>query len=916
MTKLLQKLLLFSCLIMHLSLTAQVTFTNQSELLGEVVGDSYEDCTVDMNNDNLDDIVRITNGHLYIDYQQPDGTFVQVDFEMNFQVYPTWSMCAGDLNGDGYNDLCLGSGSAVSFVYSNNNGTEYSEIAHPEYIFSQRTTMADIDNDGDLDAFVCHDVDQSHPYRNDGTGNMTEDQTLIETADLAGNYAALWVDYDNDNDIDLYITKCRGGSAPGDIERTNLLYQNNGDGTFSEVGPAANMDDNAQSWTTVFEDFDNDGDFDAFIVNHDFQNRFMLNNGDGTFTDIIESTGIDPFDLGAWENAAADFDNDGFVDIFSELDNELYLNNGDLTFTPTDIPFRNGGIGDFNNDGFLDVVRHNTIWINDGNDNNWVKICTQGFLSNNNGIGARVELYGEWGRQIREVRSTQSFSTMSSLATYFGIGTSTAIDSVVVRWPSGMRTKLENPDINTTHVIPEAECLLDPSTITAEGSTEICPGASVVLNGPEGYSSYTWSDGSTSQNLTATEAGSYNLIAMDDSGCIALSNAITITYIADPAPEITLDGEERFCQGGSVELSSSLDNNPVWSNGMSGQAVIITESGLYTVATDAICSEEQLVSEAVEITVLAAEAPEVTEVVFDNMLESQATITATGDSLNWYSEEIGGDVIGSGNTFVTPPIVEEATTFFVESVHIYGGELQDGGKPDIEGTGGLPSTGAYSYFNVWEPFTLQTVEVMVPEEAPEGERTIRLVDGDGTTLEEITVDLVHGLQVVELNWWVPIGEMMTLRCPENNLFRNNGGVNYPYPIGDVGSIVTSFYGNSYYYYFYNWKIKKQEEICISERTPVTILINGMEDLNGIEHLQVFPNPVQDQLSVTFKSDSEKEIAFRLLNSIGQEVRSLNQVTAHSGENSWHMETKHLPSGIYTLQISIDGEVGTAKIVVE
>ncbi|KAA3622771.1 MAG: T9SS C-terminal target domain-containing protein [Bacteroidetes bacterium] len=916
MTKLLQKLSFFVLLLLSFSLSAQVTFTNQPELLGEVVGDSYEDCTVDMNNDNLDDIVRVTVGHLYIDYQQEDGTFVQVDFPMNFQVLPSWSMCAGDLNEDGFNDLLLGSGSAVSFVYSNNNGTEYSEVAHPEYIFVQRSTMADIDNDGHLDAFVCHDVDQSHPYRNDGTGNMILDQSLIETADLAGNYAALWVDYDNDNDIDLYITKCRGGSAPGDIERTNLLYRNNGDGSFSEVGEEANMDDNAQSWTTVFEDFDNDGDFDAFIVNHDFQNRFMLNNGDGTFTDIIEDTGIDPFDLGAWENAAGDFDNDGFVDIFSELDDELYLNNGDLTFTPTNIPFRNGGIGDFNNDGFLDVVRGNSMWINDGNDNNWVKICTQGFLSNKNGIGSRVEIYGEWGRQIREIRSTQSFSTMSSLAAYFGIGQSTAIDSIVVRWPSGMRTKLDNPDINTTHIIPEAECLLDPSTISAEGATEICPGSSVAINGPEGYASYTWSDGSTSQNLVATEAGSYNLIAMDEGGCVALSNTVTVTYIQDPAPEISIDGEERFCQGGSVELSSSLDFNPTWSNGMSGQTVSITESGVYTVATDAVCSDEQLVSAAVEITVLAAEAPEITEIVFDNMLESQATITATGDSLNWYSEEIGGDIIGSGNTFITPPITEEETTYFVESVNIYGGELQEGGKPDISGTGGLPSTGAYSYFNVWEPFTLQTVDVFVPEEAPEGERTIRLVDGDGNTLEEMTVDLTHGQHIIELNWWVPIGEMMTLRCPENNLFRNNGGVNYPYPIGDVGSIVTSFYGNSYYYYFYNWKIKKQEEICISERTPATILINGLEDLIGAENLKVFPNPVSDKFFVTFNATEEREIEFRLLNALGQKVSPVKRATSFPGENSWSFDTSHLPAGIYNLQIRMDDRIGSLKVLVE
>ena len=154
---------------------------------------------------------------------------------MTIQNVPDWSIAAGDLDGNGYNDLVLGNGSRVSFVMANEDGTVYTEDAsHTEYIFSQRSTMADIDNDGDLDSFVCHDVDLSHPYRNDGDGNMTLDQNLIETIDLPGNYAAIWVDYDNDGDSDMYLTKCRGGSSPGDPERDNAMYTNNGDGTFTE----------------------------------------------------------------------------------------------------------------------------------------------------------------------------------------------------------------------------------------------------------------------------------------------------------------------------------------------------------------------------------------------------------------------------------------------------------------------------------------------------------------------------------------------------------------------------------------------------------------------------------------------------------------------------------------------------------
>ncbi len=434
---------------------SQVSFTNQGALLGNYPDNS--EVAVDMNGDYLDDYVRVSTNGVGIDYQLSDGTFNSVFYNMPIANVPGWSIAAGDLDGNGYNDLVLGNGSRVSFLHANANGTAYIETTYPQYVFSQRSTMADIDNDGDLDSFVCHDVDLSHPYRNDGTGVMVLDQTLIETLDRPGNYAAIWVDYDNDGDIDMYLTKCRGGAVPGDPNRDNAMYTNNGDGTFTENGQDINMRDNAQSWATVFEDFDNDGDFDAFIVNHDFQNRFMLNDGTGVFTDIIGTTGIDANDLGAWENQAADFNNDGFVDIFSELSNELYINNGDLTFTGIDLPFDEGGIGDFNNDGFLDVVNDGNLWINDGNSNNWVKIGLEGVESNYNGIGARIEIYGDWGMQIREIRSGQGFSHMNSLIAHFGIGTATGIDEIIIKWPSGTVDVIEDPATNTQHIFVEGD---------------------------------------------------------------------------------------------------------------------------------------------------------------------------------------------------------------------------------------------------------------------------------------------------------------------------------------------------------------------------------------------------------------------------------------------------------------------------
>lgn len=452
-----QRILSFSGLVLltiftHLS--AQVTFTYNNTML-QSGSPGWSPCVVDMNGDYLDDVVRISQNSMTIDYQGPNGTYTQTFFPMTLAVTPDWSIAAGDIDDNGFNDLLMGGGSAVSFLYADSMGTSYSEVVHPQYIFSQRSTFADINNDGALDAFVCHDIDQSHPYRNDGNGNLSMDTSLINTRDMPGNYAAIWVDYDNDRDIDLYITKCRLGSQPGDVERTNLLYRNDGAGNYTEWADSVGLADNSQSWATTFEDFDNDGDMDAFTVNHDFINLLYENDGTGHFTNVISGSGIDSVDLGAWECMAGDFDNDGNMDIYSELQNEMYWGHGDMTFTGESMSFSGGAIGDLNDDGFLDVLVGSAIQVNNGNNNNWVKITLEGVVSNWNGIGARVELHGAWGMQIRDVRSGQSFSPMSTLNTHFGIGTATAIDSIVVRWPSGIVRSVPNPAINSTHHVIE-----------------------------------------------------------------------------------------------------------------------------------------------------------------------------------------------------------------------------------------------------------------------------------------------------------------------------------------------------------------------------------------------------------------------------------------------------------------------------
>src|SRR5690606_20899733 len=115
----------------------------------------------------------------------------------------------------GFNDFIAGGAyNNIKVLTANSTGTDYTLSLLTNSIFVQGTNFADINNDGWVDLFACHDDADSLSFRNLGSGTFTLDHGLINTAIPSGNdgnYGSVWIDYDNDGDIDLYISKCRGG---------------------------------------------------------------------------------------------------------------------------------------------------------------------------------------------------------------------------------------------------------------------------------------------------------------------------------------------------------------------------------------------------------------------------------------------------------------------------------------------------------------------------------------------------------------------------------------------------------------------------------------------------------------------------------------------------------------------------------
>jgi hypothetical protein len=440
---------------------------------------------VDMNGDNLDDVVSISSTNVRISYQQPGGTFSVVNIPTTQAVNtPSWSMSVGDIDANGQMDLLYGGGDGVTFMYANEDGTAFTQVSGPEYVFSQRSNFVDINNDGHLDAFVCHDVQPNVYYLNDGEGNLSFNQGGLGDTPDGGNYGSIWIDYDSDGDIDMFIAKCRGGNSAANI---NQLHRNNGDGTFTEVGAQVGLADNVQTWSSAWGDFDNDGNNDVIVGASSFVNgghKVMRNNGT-TFDDVTAGTGWDQFFSTSIEHVAHDFDNNGYLDVLAG-GGVIMLNNGDMTFSAASTGVSGGSVGDLNNDGFLDVLNDGTIRMNVPNENNWIKINTIGTQSNKNGIGARVTITSSMGPQMRDVKSGDGFRYMSSLTAHFGIGQDTEIEEVVVYWPSGLVSVIPSPEINTTINITESSVTTDITEEADEDQLLVYPNPTSDLLRVEG----------------------------------------------------------------------------------------------------------------------------------------------------------------------------------------------------------------------------------------------------------------------------------------------------------------------------------------------------------------------------------------------------------------------------------------------
>ena len=252
-------------------------------------------------------------------------------------------------------------------------------------------TAGDYDNDGFPDLYVTN-FGANVFYRNNGDGTFTDVTAQTGTGDARWGTSCAFADYDNDGLLDLYVTNyvkytlesdkvcmnrgirsyCDPRLYEGELD---ILYRNNGDGTFTDVTKAAGLSGaTGRGLAVVWGDYDDDGDVDLYVANDADANFLYRNNGDGTFTDVALIAGVGFSEDGEAENGMGadfgDYDNDGRLDVivtnFQDQTNTLYHNEGnglflDLSYAAKigaiSLPYLAWGVNffDYNNDGYQDI---------------------------------------------------------------------------------------------------------------------------------------------------------------------------------------------------------------------------------------------------------------------------------------------------------------------------------------------------------------------------------------------------------------------------------------------------------------------------------------------------------------------------------------------------------------------------------
>lgn len=491
--------ILFFVGIVFVSLShAQILFKEEAALVGldETCGTTYLGngvSFVDYNDDGWDDVTITTGaGQPLRFFKNTNGIFTEEFLSFPDTNFQSKQINWVDFDNDGDKDVFLTSDIQGNRLYENTGDLNFEDVTSQsglplDNLMTYGATWGDINNDSYLDLFISNrdgsQIITNKLYLNNGNSTFTDITISAGVDDSELSFCAAFFDYNNDGFQDLYISNDK-------IQTENILYENNGDETFTDVSQLSETNITFDAMTTTIGDYNNDGWFDIYVTNSPPGNALLRNNGDGTFIDVADVTGTGFYSLG-WGAVFLDADNDTDLDLYvsGSLDGSVsgllsaafYEQSAPETFVIPDASFDDdlgssyaNAIGDINNDGFPEIIVTNDLdedlylWHNQTeNSNNWLKVKLEGTASNRDGIGTVLELGTNESKFYRYTHCGEGYLAQNSLTEFFGLGNETVADYLKVTWLSGIVDYFYNVGANQVLEITEGSGTLSlmPNTL-------------------------------------------------------------------------------------------------------------------------------------------------------------------------------------------------------------------------------------------------------------------------------------------------------------------------------------------------------------------------------------------------------------------------------------------------------------------
>jgi hypothetical protein len=461
------------------------TFTDVAEAAGVAAGNDATNASAnalwfDYNNDGRPDLFVVRFGRSQLFENLGDGRFREVTESAGLTAYANAiAAIAFDYNRNGFLDLFIGcyfqpvnifnpetprffpesfetanNGGGV-IAYRNNGDGTFTDVTGAIGLSQSGWVLdighADANNNGWDDLFVAVDFGTDRYFVNEGGRFVDRSESAIGI-DTKKGMNAEWGDYDNDGLLDIYVTNI----TTDFLREGNFLWRNNGDHTFTDVALETGTWDTGWGWGGKFFDYDNDGWLDLYVLN-----GWVSAGPDSYVPDIFEmiiQPGIDLADLRNWppmgNKSLSGYERNR---LFHNVDGTRFEDHAARHGLDSIRDGRGMGIADFDNDGRLDIFVANannlpTLYRNvmpwPGDGAHWIQLVLEGTTSNRGAVGAQVRVQGGGQTYLRFVDGGNSFAGQSSARVHVGLGTAQQVDSVEVRWPSGLRQTFDTIPIN------------------------------------------------------------------------------------------------------------------------------------------------------------------------------------------------------------------------------------------------------------------------------------------------------------------------------------------------------------------------------------------------------------------------------------------------------------------------------------